>query len=57
MKLTAYKAIVEWDYVAAKMKKDLQEVRVDGFGGGIEWNLEKREWSNERKNSKKPYIT
>ena len=22
----------------------------------MEWNLEKREWSNERKNSKKPYI-
>ena len=38
------------------MKKDLQEVRVDGFRGGMEWNLEKKEWSNEGKNSKKPYI-
>ena len=25
--------------------------------GGIEWNLEKHEWSNDRKNSKKPYIS
>ena len=27
------------------MKQDLQAVRVDGFGGGMEWNLEKRERS------------
>ena len=38
------------------MKKDLQEVRVGGFGGGMEWNLEKRNWKNERKNTSSPPV-
>ena len=40
VKLTAHEVVVEWECTAQRMKKDLQEVRVDGFGGGMEWNLE-----------------